>query len=75
MMAVEISPAPVFKADVPKVLFAAPIRDGGNTSNVTSFDVTADGNKFLIDSVPTETSVPAVTPITVVLNWDAALKK
>jgi Tol biopolymer transport system component len=72
MMAVEISTAPVFKADVRKILFAAPIRD---TANTTGYDVTADGNKFLIDSVPTETSVPAVIPITVVLNWDAALKK
>jgi Tol biopolymer transport system component len=75
MMAVEVSTAPVFKALVRKVLFAAPILDGGNTNNVTRYDVTADGNKFLIDSVPTDTSGRAVTPITVVLNWSAALKK
>jgi Tol biopolymer transport system component len=75
MMAVEVSTAPVFKVVVRKALFAAPIRDGGNSNNVTRYDVTADGNKFLIDSLLTGTSVPAVTPITVVLNWSAALKK
>jgi Tol biopolymer transport system component len=75
MMAVEVSTAPVFKAGARKVLFATPILDGGNTNNVTRYDVTADGNKFLIDSVLPETSGRAVTPITVVLNWNAALKK
>jgi len=75
MMAVEVSTAPVFKAGVPKVLFPAPIFGGGNTNNVTRYDVTADGKKFLINSVLPEASAPALSPITVVLNWTALLKK
>lgn len=37
--------------------------------------VTADGKKFIINSVLSESSAPAPVPITVVLNWTALLKK
>jgi hypothetical protein len=36
------------------------------------YDVSADGQRFLIDTVPEQA---APTPITVVLNWTAGLKK
>jgi Tol biopolymer transport system component len=75
MMAVDVNTTPVFKAGAPKVLFPAPIFGGGNAINVTRYDVTADGQKFLIISVPAGASAPAITPITVVLNWTAGLKK
>jgi hypothetical protein len=45
-------------------------------TNVTGFfpyDVTPDG-RFLINTV-TEAATPNCSPITVVLNWTAALKK
>jgi Tol biopolymer transport system component/tRNA A-37 threonylcarbamoyl transferase component Bud32 len=66
MMAVEIKPGAQFVASVPKPLFD--VRLG--TSN-PSFDVSADG-RFLI-ATPVEQS--ASVPMTVVLNWPAALKK
>ena len=37
-----------------------------------SYDVTADGQRFLINTAPEQA---ASTPITVVLNWTAGLKK
>ena len=42
----------------------APERDG-------SFDVTADGTRFIINASSDE----AQPPVTLVLNWNAALKK
>jgi hypothetical protein len=76
MMAVEVSLSPAFKAGVPQALFQAPIYGGGLTANVTRYDVTADGKQFLINSEPPAAGgAGAVTPITVVLNWTALLKK
>jgi Tol biopolymer transport system component len=66
MMAVEIKPGPQFQAGVPKPLFD--VRLG--TVNPT-YDVSADG-RFLI-ATPIEQS--ATVPMTVVLNWQAALQK
>jgi hypothetical protein len=74
MMAVEVSTSPVLKVGIPKVLFQAPIWGGGRTQNVTRYDVTADGRKFLINSVA-EAGAPPRPAITVVLNWTGLLKK
>jgi hypothetical protein len=72
LMAVEVAAVPgSFQAGIPKALFAAPI---WGTANVTRYDVTADGKKFLI-SLPTETASEPSPPITVVLNWHAGLRK
>ena len=74
LMSVEVAAAAgTFQAGIPKALFAAPIWGGAN--NVTRYDVTADGKKFLINSLPTETAAAPSSPITVVLNWQAGLKK
>jgi dipeptidyl aminopeptidase/acylaminoacyl peptidase len=61
LMAVEVATASgTFQAGIPKVLFGAPIWGGGAALNVTRYDVTADGKKFLINSLPMETtSAPA----------------
>ena len=76
MMAVEVAGASgAFQSGIPKVLFAAPIFGGGTATNTTRYDVTADGKKFLINSVPAETTPVTSPPITVVLNWQAGLKK
>jgi Tol biopolymer transport system component len=74
MMAVEVRTSPVLEFGSPKVLFHAPIWGGGTTHNVTRYDVTADGRKFLINSVAAEQPAPPPSPITVVLNWTALLK-
>jgi Tol biopolymer transport system component len=75
MMAVEVSTSPIFKAGTPRPLFQAPIWGGGTFHNVTRYDVTADGKRFLINSVTADAATSAPTPITIVLNWTALLKK
>lgn len=67
-MAVDVSTSKdgVLQAGVPRKLFQ------GNpvllTTPRNSWDVTPDGQRFLINSVGTTTAVP---PITVVVNWMA----
>jgi dipeptidyl aminopeptidase/acylaminoacyl peptidase len=66
VMAVPVATATAFTPGVPTALFAAPIYLGGAT-NATRYDVTADGQKFLINAISPETAAPPA-PITVVLN-------
>jgi Tol biopolymer transport system component/predicted Ser/Thr protein kinase len=73
VMAVDVATTPAFKAGTPKALFAAPIWAGARF--VSRYDVTADGQKFLITTVPEETNAAVSAPITVVLNWETGLKK
>ena len=72
MMAVDITIAPSFSPGIPKVLFDAPIVGGGQTNNVTRYDVSADGKRFLINGALSEARG---APITVVLNWEGILKR
>ena len=75
LMSVEVAAAAgTFQAGIPKVLFTTPIWGGGGANNVTRYDVTSDGKKFLINSLPTETTAAASPPITVVLNWQQTLQ-
>ena len=48
--------------------------EGRDAGNITRYDVTPDGQRFLINTMipATESGTP---PITVVLNWQAGLKK
>jgi Tol biopolymer transport system component len=76
MMAVDVGPSPTFHADIPKALFRAPIRGGQGDSGVTRYDVAANGQRFLINAVGIEANPEEkASPITVVLNWQAGLKK
>jgi hypothetical protein len=52
-----------------------PILGGDTALTGTRYDVTADGKKFLINAVPSETTSVPPSPVTVVLNWQAGLKK
>ena len=75
LMAVEIRLSPRFEAEVPKALFmthvlAVPL----SGLSLFRYAVTADGKRFLIDS-ETQAGEPNASPITVVLNWTAGLKK
>ena len=65
-MAVPIAANATFQAGIPQPLFNVP---AGNTQ----FQVTPDGQRFLIATAPQQTSTE--TPVTVVLNWPALLKK
>jgi hypothetical protein len=51
--------------EIARALFTPPPNNG--------WDVTADGQRFLMLVAPAEQNRP--TPVTVVLNWQAALKQ
>ena len=65
LMAVQVRTAPTFQAGVPAALFELP--NAGS-----QYDVTADGQHFIITRGLRERPP---SPITVVLNWTATLKK
>jgi eukaryotic-like serine/threonine-protein kinase len=68
MMAVDVNgTGAAFQMGTPQQLFTAPQNTGG--------DVTADHKRFLFTVPPGQGQQPAQTPITVVLNWQADLKK
>jgi len=71
LMAVDVKlEGSVFEAGVPKVLFQTNVVSYPNPRNV--YDVSADGQRFIIVTPPEETSS---TPITVVANWTTDLKR
>jgi eukaryotic-like serine/threonine-protein kinase len=73
LMSVEVTIGPSFKAGVPKPLFEAPIQPSADPFGALwTWDVTADGHRFLVNEAPTGSNL---SPLTVVLNWQAALKK
>jgi hypothetical protein len=75
-MAVDVSTKPIFqKKGTPKALFIAPIYGGGTTANVSRYDVSPDGKKFLINSDRLPSDAGTTEPITVILNWPALLKR
>jgi Tol biopolymer transport system component len=63
-VAVDTSSDGVFKAGVSQKLFT--VVTGAGTANGNTWDVTPDGQRFLVSSPSTRTAVP---PITVVVNW------
>jgi Tol biopolymer transport system component/tRNA A-37 threonylcarbamoyl transferase component Bud32 len=69
MMAVSVGPGPSF--DVPQTLFQTRV-PAGVTANRQHYVPSRDGQRFLVN---TQTGDPSPTPITVVLNWTAGLKK
>jgi eukaryotic-like serine/threonine-protein kinase len=71
LMAVQVKGDSGFEASVPKALFATPpLEPGGRL--LSNYSVTADGERFLINSFPEQVMS---TPITVVINWTAELRK
>jgi Tol biopolymer transport system component len=73
MMAVPVSTSPGFTLGVAEALFSAPIWGGATSYNVTRYDVTPDGRRFLINMLPVDTKAAQMSPMTVVLNWTAGL--
>jgi len=71
LVAVDVSGGSTLKLGQPHVLFAPPIWAGGISLNGHRWDVSADGQRFLIPTVPAQ----AKAAFTVVINWQAALKK
>ena len=72
LMSVDITHGRAFHASAPKFLFQAPIFGGGATTSNHYWDVAPSGQRFLINSYARDS---AAAFITVVLNWQAELKK
>ena len=70
LMAVEVTTEPIFRAGVPKLLFQAPPLIP--STSLSQWDVTPDGKRFLF---PIPTGQSASASFTVVLNWQAGLKR
>jgi hypothetical protein len=69
LMAVDVNAGTTFETSAPKRLFATLVN---NYTAPNRYVVTADGQRFLINSPVGETNQ---TPITVVLNWTSGLKR
>ena len=78
VMVAKVSYTPTFTTSVPVPAFSASIQNnaatGGGGPDSFNWDVTADGQKFLLATVATQEHPPQ-PPISVVLNWTALLKK
>ena len=61
-----------FEADVPKELFGLRLQTVSLPGPRNYFVAGADGQRFLVASVPEER---ITTPMTVVLNWTADLRR
>lgn len=66
LVTVKIQTSPRFEASAPQPLF------GVLTTVPRGYDVTPDGNRFLVRMRPSETR--EAPPATVVINWQAGLK-
>jgi hypothetical protein len=70
-MAVPVNAGATFEAGVPKPLFQT-IFVGAPTGGFQHYAVSADGQRFLMN-VPTGEG--SASPITVILNWTAGIRK
>ena len=70
VMAVEIDPA-TGASGPPHVLFSGPYPDNPGWTRPRSYDVTADGERFLLTKLPGELARPRVL---FVLNWFEELR-
>jgi eukaryotic-like serine/threonine-protein kinase len=73
LMAVDVAASPTFSHGAPRALFDAHVETGGVPQFPFRYDVSADGKRFLVVRHP-EANVTETSPITVVVNWTAALK-
>ena len=69
LMAVPIDATDHFEAGVPQALFPT----GAMTFTISQvYAATKDGKRFLVNAMPQQSSV---TPLTVLVNWTAAIQK
>ena len=71
MMAAPIEATDLFDVGVPQSLFPA-ILPSTMTLTASQYAVTRDGKRFLVIARPDQ---PSVAPLTVVVNWTAAIQK
>jgi hypothetical protein len=74
LMAVEVKIAPTFEYGTPNELFPTQILRAAGFPLVFQYDVAPDGNRFLVLNNAVSGGTNS-SPITVVLNWTAGLKR
>jgi eukaryotic-like serine/threonine-protein kinase len=74
MMVVETTTQPSFSAGKPRMLFEGPYFTGAFPTMTVSYDVSADGQRFLVVK-QTEAASRSAAQINVVLNWFEELKR
>jgi len=72
MMAVPVETGSNFEAGPPVTLFQTHTRQPISSMDLFSYDVTADGQKFLIN---TRVDEPNAAPLSIILNWASELEK
>jgi Tol biopolymer transport system component len=72
LMAVPVRLSPAFDAGPPKPLFLVRRREPVATLDLFSYDVAADGQRFLVN---TDAGEPTAAPLTVVLDWTPEPKR
>jgi hypothetical protein len=72
MMAVSVRTSPNFESGTPLALFQAHLRQSISANDLVSYDVSADGLRFLINAKVDE---PNAASLAVVLNWSSEMEK
>jgi serine/threonine protein kinase/Tol biopolymer transport system component len=72
LMAVDVTVGSTFVAGTARPLFQTRRREHIASADLFSYDVSADGQRFLVN---TDVGEVTSSPLTVVLNWTAELKK
>ena len=72
LMAADVKSGPGFEAGSPIALFQTHPRQPLSAMDFFSYDVTADGQKFLVN---TKMDTTSSAPLSVILNWSAEMEK
>ena len=75
LMAVDVKTAPRFEAGIPHALFDSRMWTANNSLAAFRYDVTPDGQRFLVNTMLQGEAAAAPEAITVVLNWMVGLKR
>ena len=72
MMAVAVKAGSSFEAGSPVTLFQAHISQPVSSQEISSYDVSRDGMKFLIN---TKVAEPKAAPLSIILNWASEMER
>ena len=72
LMALDVKEGAAFEAEAARPLFQTRRREHTSAADLFSYDVSADGRRFLVNTDVGEVAAPSLT---LVVNWTAGLKK
>jgi hypothetical protein len=72
IMAVPVKTGSNFEAGSPVALFQTHLRQPISSMDLFSYDVTADGQKFLVN---TRFDEPNAAPLSIILNWASEMER